>query len=102
LLRRESLLEAFDSLVFSDEAGRSKPHRTVFERTALMLEADPREIVHIGDLEYTDVVGAKAAGYRAIRFTGVTPMKQDEATAADCVTADFTELPRLIEELAGR
>jgi FMN phosphatase YigB (HAD superfamily) len=102
LLRREALLEAFDSLVFSDEAGRSKPHRTVFERTARALGANPREIVHIGDLEYTDVVGAKAAGFHAIRFTGVTPMKEDEATVADHVTADLTEVPRIIEELAGR
>ena len=102
VLRREGLLEAFDSLIFSDEAGRSKPHRTVFERTARMLAADPREIVHVGDLEYTDIVGAKAAGYHAIRFTGATPIKEDETTAADHVTADFAEVPRLIEELAGR
>ena len=102
VLRREGLLEAFDSLVFSDEAGRSKPHRKVFERTALMLAADPREIVHVGDLEYTDVVGAKAAGYHAIRFTGATPINEDETTTADRVTADFTEVPRLVRELAGR
>ena len=102
ILRREGLLEAFDSLVFSDEAGRSKPHRKVFERTALMLAADPREIVHVGDLEYTDVVGAKAAGYHAIRFTGATPINEDETTTADRVTADFTEVPRLVRELAGR
>jgi len=102
VLRREELLEAFDSLVFSDEAGRSKPHRTVFERTARVLASDPREIVHIGDLEYTDIVGAKTAGYHAIRFTGMTPIKEDETTVADYVTADFTEVPRLIGELAGR
>ncbi|HEX5736389.1 MAG TPA: HAD family hydrolase [Blastocatellia bacterium] len=102
ILRREGLLEAFDSLVFSDEAGRSKPHRSVFERTARMLAADPREIVHVGDLEYTDVVGAKAAGYHSIRFTGATPIDEDETTVADHVTDDFTDVPRLVAELAGR
>ncbi len=101
ILQREGLLEAFDSLVFSDEAGRSKPHRSVFERTARALASDPREMVHIGDLEYTDIVGAKNAGYHAIRFTGITPIEEDETTVADRVTADFTEVPRLIEELAG-
>ena len=101
ILHREGMLDAFDSLVFSDEAGRSKPHRSVFERTAHALKSDPREMVHIGDLEYTDIVGAKNAGYHAIRFTGITPIKEDETTVADRVTDDFTEVPRLIEELTG-
>ncbi|MCI0491168.1 MAG: HAD family hydrolase, partial [Blastocatellia bacterium] len=76
LLGRAGLLGLFDSLVFSDEAGRSKPHREVFERTARSLGAHPAEIVHIGDLEHTDIRGAKMAGYRAIRFSGVTPMNE--------------------------
>ena len=96
VLARDGLLDAFDSLVFSDEAGRSKPHLEVFERTARSLSAEPETIVHVGDLEHTDVVGAKQAGYRAIRFTGVTPMEEGEETSADFVTDDLTEVPRLI------
>lgn len=99
VLDQAGLLECFDSLVFSDEAGRSKPHREVFERTARSLGAHPAEIVHIGDLEHTDIKGAKMAGYRAIRFSGVTPMDEEETTIADRVTSDFYELPRLIESL---
>ena len=59
----------------------------------------PDEIVHIGDLEFTDIIGAKRAGYYAIRFVGVTPMGENERTIADHVTADFCEVPRLIETL---
>ena len=36
------------------------------------------------------------AGYHAIRFTGVTPMLEDETTIADFVTADLTDVPRLV------
>ncbi|HXG91915.1 MAG TPA: HAD family hydrolase [Blastocatellia bacterium] len=97
LLRQNGLLQYFDSMVFSDEAGRSKPHREVFERTADTLRAVPREIVHIGDLEHTDIIGAKRAGFRAIRFVGVTPMSEDETTIADFVIEKFSELPRLVE-----
>jgi FMN phosphatase YigB (HAD superfamily) len=97
VLRQNGMLEMFDSLVFSDEAGRSKPHREVFERTSRSLGASPAEIVHVGDLEHTDVIGAKRAGFRAVRFVGVTPMGEDETTAADLVIADFSELPRLIK-----
>jgi putative hydrolase of the HAD superfamily len=89
----------FDSLIFSDEAGCSKPHREVFRRTAACLGADPHEIVHIGDLEFTDIIGAKQAGCRAIRFTKVTPMGEGETTIADCVADDWSDVPRLIESL---
>ena len=99
VLEREGLLGMFDSLVFSDEAGRAKPHADVFERTARKLEAAPFEIVHVGDLERTDIIGAKNAGYYAIRFIGATPMDADEKTIADAVTEDMSDVPRLIAAL---
>lgn len=99
MLADNGLLEMFDSLVFSDEAGRAKPHREVFRRTAAQLGADPHEIVHIGDLEFTDIIGAKQAGCHAIRFTGVTPMSEGERTIADYVTDDWADVPRLVERL---
>ncbi|HWN99555.1 MAG TPA: HAD family hydrolase [Blastocatellia bacterium] len=97
VLADNGLIEMFDSLVFSDEAGRAKPHREVFERTARSLGAKPEAIVHIGDLERTDIIGAKQSGFRAIRFTGVTPMEAHETTVADFVTSEITEIPRLVE-----
>lgn len=101
VMREVGILEAFDSLVFSDEAGCSKPHTEVFAKTARALKAHPTEMVHIGDLEHTDVVGAKNASYFAIRFVGVTPMKEDEQTIADAVTANFSEIPQIIKSLGG-
>lgn len=102
LLADHGLIDLFDSLVFSDEAGRAKPHNEVFERTARALEAEPDSIVHVGDLERTDIIGAKQAGYRAIRFTGVTPMNEDEITLADFVTSDLKEVPQLVGLLDSR
>ncbi|MGA9772935.1 MAG: HAD family hydrolase [Blastocatellia bacterium] len=99
VLAQNNLLGFFDSLVFSDEAGRSKPHVEVFTRTAQSLAAAPVEIVHIGDLEFTDIVGAKLSGYHAIRFTGVTPINDAEVSMADYVTADFADVPRFVETL---
>ena len=99
VLEGAGVLDLFDSLVFSDEVGRSKPHVELFERTARALQTLPEEIVHIGDLEHTDIVGAKGAGYFAIRFTGATPMEDDESTIADRITSDLRELPHLIGSL---
>ena len=99
VLADHGLLDVFDSLVFSDEAGRSKPHGDVFRCAARALSAQPEEIVHIGDLEHTDIIGAKRAGFRAIRFTGITPMAEQETTIADFVTDDLRNVARFIEML---
>jgi FMN phosphatase YigB (HAD superfamily) len=97
VLADNGVLEAFDSLVFSDEAGCSKPHLEVFRMTATRLGAEPGQITHIGDLEHTDIIGAKAAGCRAIRFVGVTPIEQGETTLADRVAMDWLEVPAIVE-----
>lgn len=97
VLSEAGILEAFDSLVFSDEAGRSKPHADVFRQTAIRLGTDPANMAHIGDLEHTDVVGAKAAGYRAIRFAGVTPIEAGETTIADGIALEWQEVPPMLE-----
>ncbi len=102
VLKDAGILDLFDSMIFSDEAGCSKPHREVFNRTSDALGAAAGEMVHIGDLEHTDIVGAKRAGYRAIRFTGATRMEANEKTEADHVTEDFAQVPRIIEVMDGR
>src|SRR5262249_31415493 len=99
ILVQNDLFDAFDSLTFSDEAGCSKPHARVFESTASSLECAPQEMAHIGDLEFTDIAGARSAGYRAIRFTGVTPMDDGETTAADFIIEDYATLPSLLDKL---
>ncbi len=64
-LQRNGLLQHFAVTVFSDEAGATKPHPRLFEAAATALKARPHTILHIGDLLFTDVRGAKAAGYFA-------------------------------------
>jgi HAD superfamily hydrolase (TIGR01549 family) len=101
VLAAHDLLHLFDSLVFSDEAGRAKPHLEVFKRTARSLSVEPGEMVHVGDLERTDIIGAKQAGHGAIRFTGITSMEEGETTIADFVTDDLTDVPSLVGMLGG-
>ncbi|HEY6331721.1 MAG TPA: HAD family hydrolase [Blastocatellia bacterium] len=96
VMRQAGVIDAFDSLVFSDEAGHSKPHRDVFLVTSQALGSPAGEMAHVGDLEHTDVVGAKKAGYRAIRFVGVTPMTEAEESIADAVTPDLRDVPELL------
>jgi putative hydrolase of the HAD superfamily len=102
VIEQNGLLGYFDSLIFSDEAGHSKPHIEVFKQTAARLDAKPHEIVHVGDLEHTDIIGAKRAGCAAVRFTGITPMRQGEKSAADFVINHMKDLPGTVEMIEGR
>lgn len=87
----------FRSLIFSDETGVSKPHPRMFERALDALGAAPADAVHIGDIERTDIAGAKAMGMRAILFRGDESGRyhdeQDAAgTAADAVAHSWPEV----------
>jgi putative hydrolase of the HAD superfamily len=70
LLEREGFAPHIRTFVFSDEVGVAKPQRRMFERAAAGLGVELTELLHIGDLEPTDVRGALAVGARAAVFAG--------------------------------
>ena len=70
LLEREGIFEFFSSFSFSDETGVSKPHSKAFTTVLNEIDVEPEYAIHIGDIEATDIKGAKQMGMFAIRFTG--------------------------------
>jgi putative hydrolase of the HAD superfamily len=98
LLDHYGILKYFDSLVFSDEVGCSKPARPCFERAAQGLGVDVREIAHIGDREAKDVAGAQAVGARAILLRVAKDWGGSDTTA-DAVCDDYRQLPSLLDKL---
>jgi putative hydrolase of the HAD superfamily len=98
LLDRHGFTECFSVFTFSDQVGVSKPERPMFETTALLLGVRPEELLHIGDLEQTDIAGAKAIGARAALFLGDHKPVPNH-TRADYVINSWREfldlLPRL-------
>jgi len=66
VLAGHRVLKFFQVTVFSDETGVNKPHGTMFEKALSSLDVEPSESVHVGDTFVTDIVGAKAAGMKAI------------------------------------
>lgn len=70
LLDRFGFLPHLISLTFSDEVGVSKPRPQMFEQAAARLGLRPSEILHIGDLEPTDVAGIHGVGGTAGLFAG--------------------------------
>ncbi len=69
ILQRAGLLEHFDALTFSDEAGLRKPDPRVFRWTLNKLGSRPEKAAHVGDDLEADVGGARAAGLRGIHLT---------------------------------
>lgn len=99
LLDRHGFSPYFAAFIFSDEIGVSKPRPQMFEAAARALGVKPRELLHIGDLEPTDIAGAHTMGAKAALFTGEN-IKYVETTVADYVFArweDFTQrLPEIL------
>jgi putative hydrolase of the HAD superfamily len=99
-LRRDGLLPHFQVLTFSDEAGATKPDRSVFLRTLSALGSRPEYAAHIGDLPETDITGARGAGMRAVLFLGAS-RREDGLALADAAFEDYSELEALLAAFDG-
>ena len=101
LLARDGILDLFVARIYSADIGWAKPRPEPFDAAALAL-ADRgiarHEIVHIGDIERTDVAGALAAGMRAIRLDVV---RQSGPSAAEHVAVRMAEVREYVEERRG-
>jgi putative hydrolase of the HAD superfamily len=97
-LEKERLLPYFRSLVFSDEQKYCKPHASVFQLTCNSLKVDCSRLIHIGDLEHTDVKGIKDAGGISIKFTG-NNINISGNSQADYTIDSYDALPHLIDKI---
>jgi putative hydrolase of the HAD superfamily len=103
VMERDGIAEYFSAFSFSDETGVSKPHELAY-RTALTGANCPSEAgVHIGDIERTDIEGAKNFGMRAILFAGdphgrMNDEYKDQATRADARAESWADVPDLISQ----
>jgi HAD superfamily hydrolase (TIGR01509 family) len=65
---RLGLSGSVECVVDSTEVGIEKPDPAIFEHALAKLGARRETTVHVGDLYNVDVVGARAAGLRAVLF----------------------------------
>jgi putative hydrolase of the HAD superfamily len=100
LLAGYGLKDLFAAFAFSDEVGRSKPAREMFEHAARAAGCRLEEMVHVGDREHNDVIGARNAGCRAVLVT-VVKDRGSQGTQADAVCRDYRDLPAIIASLDG-
>ena len=98
LMDQDGILQFFTAFTFSDETEYTKPQVPQFHSTLAQLDAKPAEAVHIGDIFRTDIVGAKNAGMKAIRFTGFNKTETND-NLSDAVVDDYRQLETVIAEL---
>jgi putative hydrolase of the HAD superfamily len=99
----------FDAMVFSNEHGQCKPHRSIFEALRQSLDVPFDETLFIGDNLYVDVHGAQRCGMRAVHFvppvrgTAVAPaIDHDLKIEPDATIRDLRELLPIIELAPAR
>lgn len=98
LLDRHGFTPYFKAIAFSDEVGVSKPQALMFETAARGMGLEPSQILHIGDLELTDIAGAKAIGAKAALFAGDNA-RHLGATEADYTFTSWDEFIQLLPEI---
>lgn len=62
VVKRYGILDCFRVMIFSGEVGVTKPHPRMFQLALEGLSVQPHECLHAGDLQRTDITGARLAG----------------------------------------
>ena len=103
LLEGYGVRKYFSAFSFSDETGCSKPDARAFRTVLDQLHVSAVEAIHVGDIERTDIAGAKALAMKAILFRGDTQSlyHSDDYhnTQADAVANSWSEVPGIIERM---
>ncbi len=64
-LSRIGIADFFATCIGAREFGQAKPHAGIFHAAAQHLQLDPATILHVGDHDEQDVIGALQAGMQA-------------------------------------
>lgn len=99
IMKEFGILDMFDTVTFSNEAGYLKPHPKIFEDTLSRLGAVPDRSVHVGDHAILDILGARKAGMRSVHVTQYA--LRDDHCEPDVRIRAISELPAAID-LLGR
>ena len=62
ILKTLGILDQFEHVIISSEVGAEKPSPRIFDEALQRFQVGPKEVLHVGDEEETDGIGARSAG----------------------------------------
>jgi putative hydrolase of the HAD superfamily len=65
ILETLGVLNRFEHVIISSEVGADKPSPRIFEEVLRRFDLGPKEVLHVGDEEEIDGIGARSAGMSA-------------------------------------
>ena len=65
ILETLGVLHRFEHVIISSEVGADKPSPRIFEEVLRRFDLGPKEVLHVGDEEEIDGIGARSAGMSA-------------------------------------
>lgn len=88
----------FTVMTFSDELGVAKPQAPMFQRTAEAMGVASSELLHIGDLEPTDIAGIHGVGGVGALFAGAND-RFAANTSAEYVIHHWSEFLEMLPNI---
>jgi HAD superfamily hydrolase (TIGR01509 family) len=101
LIAEVGIAHHFATILDSGVLGFGKPDRRMFDAAVDALGVDRARVVHVGDSEAADIVGAQDPGLRTIRFDGFGPGAAGRPSRADAVAVTHAELQRVLFDGIG-
>ena len=100
-IRNSELIPFISRIFISEEIGRPKPHRQIFEHALKSCNARKKESLMIGDNWEADILGAREFGMDQIYYDphGNGPKEDQNTTATFCIQiSKLSEIPGLINQ----
>ena len=90
-LERERMRFGFDAIISVQRAGVFKPHPAVYRTGAMVLGAEPHQIMMVAAHSF-DIMGARACGYRGAYVNRYRLPYEESPYQPDLEVRDFIEL----------
>lgn len=103
LLKTTGIFDYFDAFSFSNETGVSKPDPKAFYAVLNELKCEPANALHIGDIERTDIIGAKSISMKAILYDGDPTAFLNQSnplnSIADARVSSWFDIPEIVNKI---
>ncbi|MBI1306314.1 MAG: noncanonical pyrimidine nucleotidase, YjjG family [Bacteroidetes bacterium] len=94
-LHRSGLMDFFEHIITSEEAGFLKPDKRVFEAALMRTNSLNHNSIYIGDHYETDVIGSRNAGIDSVHFSPEEVANIEREIEPNFIIRDLIELKEI-------